>query len=182
MRRHLAVIENEEGGVSNAPILAIALVAAAACGLAAGFVSGRADSQTHYRASLNKVEQDFDSSRKLCERLSGNEWEQCITSAWSGMLQSVAEAEALHRNSPESYRVRRFVAAGTALLMQTQRCGVLADSPRTACDKAALEAYRRAVRQAAASDVTGDDCALAGCPRPRGVIGMTSRLASSARL
>ena len=182
MRRNLAVVENEEGRMPSAPILAIALVAAAACGLAAGFVSGRVDAQTHYRASLNKAEQDFYSSRKLCERLSGSEWEQCVTSAWSGMLQSVAEAEALHRNTAESYRVRRFVAAGTGLLVQTQRCGALADLPRTACDKAALETYRRAVRQAAASDVTGDDCTVTGCPRPRGVIGITSRLASSARL
>jgi len=176
-----SVVENREATVLSAPIVATALMAVAACGLAAGFVSGRMDSPTQYRVSLHEVEREFYSSRKLCERLSGIEWEQCITVAWSGMVQSVAKADALHRNAPESYRVQRFIAAATALLTQTQRCGALGDSPRAACDKAALEAYRGAVRNAAAPDVTGDDCTLIGCPRPRGGTGMTSRLAASAR-
>jgi hypothetical protein len=148
----------------NAPYVATALVAVAACGLATGFVSGRVNEHTRYLVSIERVEQASFAARKQCEPLSGSEWERCITRALSEKWQAIAEAEVAHRNTPESYRVQRFVAAGAALLMGAGQCSVLPVLARVACDRAALEAFREAADRAAASDLTGGDCSLAGCP------------------
>ncbi len=157
----------------NAPIIAIGLVTVAVCGLAAGFVSGRGDAHTQYLVSIERVEQRFHAARKLCLSLSGSDWERCITKALADKWRAVADADAARRNTPESYRVQRFVNASTTLLMQTLDCSSRPAASRTTCDKAALEAYRQASSRAAASELTGQDCTLPGCPNrfvlpPRG--------------
>ena len=149
------------------------VIIVAVCGLAAGFVSGRADAHTRYLVSLERLEQGSHAARKLCVSLSGADWESCITRALVAKWRAVAEAEAAHRNTPESYRVQRFVAAGTAFLTQTQQCGALPGAARATCDKAALEAYREAVSRVTAPELTEQSCAFTGCPgraRPAGVV------------
>jgi hypothetical protein len=148
----------------STPAVVTALAVVAVCGLGAGFLSGLADSSAGYRTSLHTVERKFYASRKRCEPLSSAEWAQCVTMAWSEMWQAVAQAEALHRNQPESFRVQRLIAANIALLKGMEQCSVLGDLPRAACDKAALEAYRRAVDQAASTEAVGNSCDVAGCP------------------
>ncbi len=159
----------------NAPIIAIGLVTGAACGLAAGFVSGRTVAHPQYLISLERAEQGFNAACKPCLLLSGRDWERCITRALVDKWRAVADADAARRNTPESYRVRRFVNAGTALLMQTQDCSSLPAASRMTCDKAALEAYRQAISRAASSEFTGQDCTVPGCPNrfvlpPRGAV------------
>ena len=148
----------------NARLVATALSAVAVCGVAAGFVSGKLNEHTRYLVEIEQVEQASYRARRECESLSGGEWQQCIARALSEKWRAIAEAEAAHRNTPESYRVQRFVSAGAALLMGMGQCGALADLARTTCEEAAVEAFREAAARAGASDVSGGDCSLIGCP------------------
>jgi hypothetical protein len=139
----------------NTPVVATAVLIVAVCGLATGFVSGRADAHTRYLVSIQRAEQSANAARKLCVAFVGaDQW------------RAVADADAAHWNTPESYRVQRFVAAGAAFLLQTQQCGTLSASTRASCDEAALAAYRRAVGRISAPEPTEQSCVLAGCPAP----------------
>ena len=150
----------------NVPLVAAGVLIVAACGLAAGFVSGRADTHARYLVSIENAEREAYAARKLCMPLIGADWERCTATALAEQWRAIADAEAAHRNAPESYRVQRFVTAGTALLLQTQQCGSLPVAGRATCDKAALEVYRQAVSRAAAPELTEHSCVLKGCPGP----------------
>jgi hypothetical protein len=148
------------------PVVAAAVLIAAVCGLAAGFITGRADAQTRYLISIARAEQGANTARKLCTAFVGADWERCTARALSDQWRAVADADAAHWNTPESYRVQRFVAAGAAFLVQTQQCSVLPDATRTTCDKAALATYRQAISRVSAPEFTERSCVLAGCPAP----------------
>ena len=148
------------------PVVATGLLTVAVCGLAAGFVSGRADTHARYLVSIERAEQGAYAARKLCMPLAGADWESCTAKALADQWRAVADADASHRNTPESYRVQRFVAAGAAFLVQTQQCGTLPDPTRETCDKAALAAYRQAVSRVSAPELTEQGCAFKGCPAP----------------
>jgi len=150
----------------NTPVVATAVLIVAVCGLATGFVSGRADAHTRYLVSIQRAEQSANAARKLCVAFVGADWERCAAKALADQWRAVADADAAHWNTPESYRVQRFVAAGAAFLLQTQQCGTLYDSTRASCDEAALAAYRRAVGRISAPEPTEQSCVLAGCPAP----------------
>jgi hypothetical protein len=150
----------------NVPVVATGLVTVAVCGLAAGFVSGRADAHTRYLVSIEHAEQASYAARNLCMPLVGADWERCMGRALADQWRAVADADAAHQNTPESYRVQRFVAAGTAFLMQTQQCGSLPVAARATCDKAAIEAYRQAASRVAAPELTERGCEFTGCPAP----------------
>lgn len=148
------------------PVVATGLLAVAVCGLAAGFVSGRADAHGRYAVLIERVEQGADAARKLCMPLAGADWERCTTKALADQWRALADADVSHRNTPESYRVQRFVAAGTAFLLQTQQCSALLEPTRATCDKAAIAAYRQAVSRVSASELSEQGCPLTGCPAP----------------
>jgi hypothetical protein len=150
----------------NIPVVATGLLAVAVCGLAAGFVSGRADAHGRYLVSIERAEQGADAARKLCMPLAGADWERCTAKALADQWRALADADASHRNTPESYRVQRFVAAGTAFLLQTQQCSALPDSIRATCDKAAIAAYRQAVSRVSGPELTEQSCVFIGCPTP----------------
>jgi hypothetical protein len=150
----------------NVPIVATGLLTVAVCGLAAGFVSGEADAHARYLVSIERAEQGAYAARKLCMPLAGADWETCTAKALADQWRAVAGADAAHRNTPESYRVQRFVSAGTAFLVQTQQCGALPDPSRATCDHAALAAYRQAVSRVSAPELTEQDCVFTGCPAP----------------
>ena len=150
----------------NVPVVTTAFLSVAVCGLGAGFVSGRADAHARYLVSIDRAEQAFYAARKLCMPLVGLDWERCTVKALADQWRAAADADATHRNTPESYRVQRLVAAGTAFLMQTQQCGALPELTRAACDKAALSAYRQAVSRVSAPELTEQGCGLTGCPTP----------------
>jgi hypothetical protein len=111
----------------NVPVIATTFLAVAVCGLAAGFVSGRADAHARYLVSIDRAEQEFYAARKLCVSLIGADWERCAVNALAERWRAVADTDAARRNTPESYRLQRLVATGTAFLLQTQRCGALAE-------------------------------------------------------
>jgi hypothetical protein len=150
----------------KAPVLAAAVLIVAVCGLAAGFVSGRADANTRYLVSIERAEQGANAARKLCMAFVGVDWERCTAKALADQWRTVADADAAHWNTPESYRVQRYVAAGAAFLVQTQECGTLPDASRTTCDKAALAAYRQAVSRVSGPELTEQSCVFIGCPAP----------------
>ena len=150
----------------NIAVVATSLLTVAVCGLAAGFVSGRADAHGRYLVSIERAEQGAYAARKLCMPLAGADWERCTAKALADQWRALADADAAHRNTPESYRVQRFVAAGTAFLLQTQQCSALPEPTRATCDKAALAAYRQAVSRVSAPELTEQGCLLTGCPAP----------------
>ena len=150
----------------NTPVIATAVLIVAACGLAAGFVSGRADANTRYMVSIERQGQSTNFARKLCAAFVGAEWERCAAKALADQWRAVADADAAHWNTPESYRVQRFVAAGTAFLLQTQQCSALPAATRATCDNVALAAYRQAVSRVSAPELTEQGCLLTGCPAP----------------
>jgi hypothetical protein len=150
----------------NAPVVVTAVLIVAVSGLATGFVSGRADAHTRYLVSIERAEQGATAARKLCMALVGAEWEHCTAKALADQWRAVADADAAHWNTPESYRVQRFVTAGAAFLMQTQQCSTLPDATREPCDRAALAAYRQAVSRVSAPELTEQGCVFTGCPAP----------------
>jgi hypothetical protein len=150
----------------NIPFVATSFLTVAVCGLAAGFLSGRADAHSRYLISIERAEQGAYAARKLCMPLVEADWERCTGKALADQWRAAADADAAHRNTPESYRVQRFVAAGTAFLLQTQQCSALVEPAQTTCDKAALAAYRQAVSRVSAPELTEQSCLLTGCPAP----------------
>jgi hypothetical protein len=150
----------------NMPVVAIAVLMITVCGLVAGFVSGRADTHASYLVSVERAEQGANAARKLCAAFVGADWERCAAKALADHWRAMADADAAHWNTPESYRVQRFVAAGADFLLQTQQCGTLSESTRANCDEAALAAYRRAMGRISAPEPTEQSCVLAGCPAP----------------
>jgi len=148
----------------NVPVVATVFLTVAVCGLAAGFVSGRADAHARYLVSVDRAEQEFHAARKLCVPLIGADWERCAVKALADQWRATADTDTARRNTPESYRLQRLVAAGTAFLMQTQQCGALAEPTRATCDKAALAAYRQTVAHVSAPELTERGCVLTGCP------------------
>jgi hypothetical protein len=159
----------------NVPVIATTFLAVAVCGLAAGFVSGRADAHARYLVSIDRAEQEFYAARKLCVSLIGADWERCAVNALAERWRAVADTDAARRNTPESYRLQRLVATGTAFLLQTQRCGALAEPTRATCDKATLAAYRQALAHVSAPELTERGCVLAGCPAPARPASHTAR-------
>jgi hypothetical protein len=156
----------KEKPMLNIPLVATSLLTVAVCGVAAGFLSGRADAHSRYLVSIERAEQGAYAARKLCIPLVGTDWERCMAKALADQWRAAADADAAHRNTPESYRVQRFVAAGTAFLLQTQQCSALPAPTRAACDNVALEAYRQAVSGVSAPELTEQGCLLTGCPAP----------------
>jgi hypothetical protein len=150
----------------NTPVVATAVLIVAVCGLATGFVSGRADAHARYVVSMERAEQGANAARKLCAAFVGADWERCAAKALADQWRAVADADAAYWNTPESYRMQRLVAAGAAFLLQTQQCGTLSDPTRASCDHAALATYRRAVSRISAPEPTEQSCVLAGCPAP----------------
>ena len=150
----------------NIPLVATGLLTVAVCGLAAGFLSGRADAHSRYLVSIERAEQGAYAARKLCMPLVAADWERCTANALADQWRATADADAAHRNTPESYRVQRFVAAGTAFLLQTPQCSALPEPAQATCDSAALAAYRQAVSRVSAPELTEQGCLLTGCPAP----------------
>ena len=151
--------------VSTSAVATGALVVAVS-GLAAGFVSGSIDAPTRYPVSIERAEQVAAAAPKLCVPLVGADWERCTARALANQWRSMADTDATHQNTPEAYRVQRFVVAITAFLVQTEHCGALPDPGRATCDHAALTAYRHAVSRVSVPEVTEQGCAFERCPAP----------------
>jgi hypothetical protein len=150
----------------NLPVVAIGLLTVAVSGLAAGFVTGWADMRARYLVSIERAEQDFYAARQLCMPLVGADWERCTAKALANQWRAMAGVDAVHRNTPESYRVQRFVAANTAFLVQTQQCASFPETTRATCDKAAVAAYREAVERVSDSRGDGTTLYIHGMSRP----------------
>jgi hypothetical protein len=144
-------------------VAAVGLVALAVCLLTAGVVSGRADARARYLVSIERAEQEASAARSLCLPLSGTEWERCTAKALADEWRAMADASTAQRNMPESYRLQRFVTAGTALLLLAQQCSTLSEPARATCNNIALAAYRQAISSSEPSD---RPCEPPVCPRP----------------
>ena len=111
----------------NIPVVATGLLTVAVCGLAAGFVSGRADAHSRYLVSIERAEQGAYAARKLCMPLVGADWERCTAKALADQWRAVADADAAHSehagvvSSAAFCRCRHGLPAANAAVQRPSR-------------------------------------------------------------
>lgn len=159
-------------------LLLFGLTAAAAVGVAAGYMGGQARSQNAYLTEAESIEREFVAARRQCAAQAGNAWNACAAQSIANKWRGLADAEVRLRNTAESYRVQRIVQAGAALLVEAQRCGAGRSAQRAACDNAALGSYRQAMAHVDIGSPSAE-CTLAGCPRQPVLVRVNAALAGS---
>jgi hypothetical protein len=146
------------------PRLAVALVIAAASGLAFGFVSARAKSpQTVYQSAVQTIEGRFAQEQSRCEALEAPAMRLCVANALSQKWRGLADAQVRLHDTPQSRRHQAVIAAGGELLVQLQRCSEQAPEAQAICRDTAKQDYIRQLSRADIGEAKIESCAGVQC-------------------
>jgi hypothetical protein len=148
----------------HVPRLAVALVIAAASGLAFGFVSARAKSpQAVYQGAVQTIESRFKQEQSRCEALEEPAMRLCVANALSQKWRGLADAQVRLHDTPENRRQQAVVAAGGELLVQLQKCSEQAPDAQPICRDEAKQDYVRQLSRFDVGEAKIEACAAAEC-------------------
>jgi hypothetical protein len=143
--------------------LFVAVGIAAASGLTFGFVSSKADPQSRYQATLQRVDTRFSGEQTRCQALPQQKVRLCLALALTEKWTAIAQAQVKLNDTPEARRNQRVVAAGGELLIALQRCSASAHADRLACRDSAKEAFLRELAQVRGQEAREQPCYPAEC-------------------
>src|SRR5689334_9861531 len=141
---------------------AVALVVAAASGVTFGFVSSKADPQSRYHSSVQRIETRFQAAQTNCEKRAPANLRLCLAVALSEKWRSLADAQVRLHDTPDARRNQRIISASGELLVALQRCAA-APGERDACRNSAKDWFMREVEKAKVKETRENSCAPAEC-------------------
>ena len=143
--------------------LFVALSVAAASGLTFGFVSGKADPQSRYQATVQRLDAQFQAEQARCQQLPPEHLRLCLAIALSEKWRSLADAQVKLHDTPETRRSQRLIVAGGELLVALQKCDARATDERTVCRDSAKDSFLREVSRARVMEAREPTCSPAEC-------------------
>ena len=141
----------------------VALVVAAASGLAFGFVSAKADPQSRYNAAVKRVDTQFQAQQTRCTTLPREQVRLCLAVALSEKWRDLAEAQVRLHDTPEARRSQRVIAAGGDLLVELQKCSARAAGDQDGCRDSAKDLFLRELSRVRVMEAKDQSCQPGGC-------------------
>jgi hypothetical protein len=141
----------------------VALSIAAVSGVTFGFVSSKADPQSRYQSSVQRIDAQFNKAQAHCQALPPDQLHLCLAVALSQKWRDLADAQIRLSDTPEARRNQRVVVAGGDLLVALQRCNALSAGQRTACRDSAKDTFLREMSRVKAIEAPDQECAPAEC-------------------
>jgi hypothetical protein len=143
--------------------LSVAVGIAAVSGLTFGFVSGKADPQSRYHATIQRIDTSFQAAQSRCHTLPREQLRLCLAIALSEKWRGMANAQVKLNDTPETRRSQRVITAGGELLVALQKCSASATGQRDRCRDSAKDSFLREVSRAYVIEAREQPCYPADC-------------------
>jgi hypothetical protein len=143
--------------------LSVAVGIAAVSGLTFGFVSGKADPQSRYQTTVQRIDKSFQSAQSRCHTLPREQLRLCLAIALAEKWRGMADAQVRLNDTPEARRSQRVIVAGGELLVALQKCSSNAAGAREQCRDAAKDSFLREVSRAQVIEAREQPCYPADC-------------------